>query len=182
MGKKIFGGEVSELNDKKDNSEVTPMSIKLLFDNEKFELMKVLCLLNALKVGKKGQRKVKELLFYYSLEAYNLDIYLNNFVKDFNKSHIPSPNQYFRFQEKIKKIILLLSHYNFILVKSDMATKLEDLNLVLTESGEDFFEENRTLYINELYENYLELINQYKFNSQNLNKIKTGAFMSDDTQ
>ncbi len=110
-----------------------PASIELLFDNEKLDLIKTMGLLYAcFSINKSKYRKVSEIVFYYSLVNFDL---VKLFEEDKDIRSSISPNLYFRFQNKINKILLYLSYLDFIEIKGSLAFKTEDLAARLTESG-----------------------------------------------
>lgn len=159
---------------RKYNSSV-PASIQILFNNEKLELMKVLCLMKAFSVQSNKQRKVGEILFYYSLVNFNL---ISLFDSDSNKKNLfdPSPNLYFRFQTKINKILLIMSHLKFIEIKGNISKKLDESNIKLLPTGKQFFEEHHSKYFSNLSDKYVEAYELISYSSENLKKIKEGQF------
>ena len=58
---KCGGGRNDSMNPKLN---YTPESIQILFDNPKLEIIKILCLLNALVKYSKKQRTIEEILFW----------------------------------------------------------------------------------------------------------------------
>lgn len=166
----MYGGERRDLmKNRKDNFSSVPASIQLLFDNEKLELMKVLCLMNTFSIQSKKQRKVGEILFYYSLVNFNL---IKIFNSELEKDITPSPNLYFRFQTKINNLLLNLSHLQFIELKGDISKKLDDLKVKLLPHGKKFFEDNKSKYLLDLQEKYLHAFNEIGFTAENIKIIK----------
>lgn len=176
MKKKISGGERNDLMKvQKNNKSTVPLSIQLLFNNEKLELMKVLCLMNAFSNQSNKQRKVEELLFYYGLVNFNL-IYLIDSKNDKEHDFTPSPNQYFRFQIKIKNILLVMSHLQFIGINGEISKKIEESKVKLLPLGKKFFENNKTEYLDDLYNKYIEMSETISYSSVNIKKIKEGQY------
>ncbi|WP_270365415.1 hypothetical protein [Bacillus paranthracis] len=155
------------------HNSLVPASIQLLFHNEKLDIMKVLCLMNALSAESNKQRKVDELLFYYSLVNFNL-IYMFEGFKDKDVEITLSSNKYFRFQTKINELLLIMSHLNFIEIKGDISKKVDELKVKLLPPGKTFFEETKSEYFKVLYEKYLYAFNSIKYSSENAKKIKEG--------
>ncbi|MGA4722224.1 hypothetical protein [Fictibacillus nanhaiensis] len=153
------------------HDSLVPSSIQLLFDNDKLDFMKILCLINALSSISNKQRKVEELLFYYSLVNFDL-IKLFNIEK--KNGFTPSPIQYFRFQTKINEILLAMSNLKFIEIKGEMSNKLDELKVKLLSPGKDFFQQHSTEYFQTLFNRYIEAHSTIKYSSENVNKIKEG--------
>lgn len=151
----------------------TPTSIQLLFNNQKLEIMKVLCLLNALSSQNNKQRKVEEVLFYYSIVNFEL-YYLFNEKQMSEKDVFPSSNQYFRFQTKINEVLLIMSSLKFIEVKGKISNKLDDLKVKLLKDGIVFFEDNSSDYLRTLYESYINAFNSINYSIENVKIIKEG--------
>ncbi|MDM5224568.1 hypothetical protein QUF86_28450 [Peribacillus sp. NJ11] len=148
-----------------------PPSIQLLFDNEKLELMKVLCLMFSFSNQSNKRRKVSEILFYYSLVNFDL---INLFAEGTEKQNgfAPSPNLYFRFQTKINDILLIMSHLQFVSVRGDISKKLGDITVQLTPKGRQFFSEQNSEFFSTLQENYTSAFNTVSFSMDNLKVIK----------
>ncbi|MDN4493366.1 hypothetical protein [Ureibacillus aquaedulcis] len=158
---------------KQESNYSTPTSIQILFNNQKLEIMKVLCLLNALSSQNNKQRKVEEILFYYSIVNFELD-YLFREKQKSEKDIFPSSNQYFRFQTKINEILLLMSSLKFIEVKGKISNKLDDLKVKLLKDGRVFFVDNSSDYLKALYENYIIAFNSINYSMENVKIIKEG--------
>ena len=176
MKKKKYGGGGSDLMEReiKYNSSI-PASIQLLFNNQKLEIMKVLCLMNALSIQSNKQRKVEEILFYYSLVNFDLAYLFNNKL-DTKNEFAPSPNQYFRFQTKINEILLIMSHLQFIEIKGKLSNRLDELKVKLSLPGKKFFEDNSSEYLNSLLKKYIEIYETIDYSAENVKKIKEGQF------
>ncbi|MGD6777699.1 hypothetical protein [Sutcliffiella horikoshii] len=157
------------------STTLVPHSIQLLFKNEKLDIMKMLCLMNALSVESNKQRKVEELLFYYSLVNFNL-VYLYNGSKEKEIELTPSSNQYFRFQTKINEILLTMSHLRFIEIKGEMSNKLDELKVKLLLPGKAFFEEHCTEFFKSLFDQYIETQRTIKYSTDNIKIIKEGKY------
>lgn len=166
--KKAFGGERKDLM---KYNKVVPTSIQLLFNNDKLDFMKVLCLLNALDTESNKQRKVEELLFYYSLVNFDLSSLFD--VHKYDKiGFLPSTNQYFRFQTKINGILIAMSDLKFIEIRGEMSNKLDELKVKLLLSGKVFFEENQTNYFKVLFDKYIDVNKKIKYSSENMKKLR----------
>jgi hypothetical protein len=166
-----YGGERSDAMASPINSKVfVPQSIKLLFENEKLDLMKTLTLLYAfvLHSKRKKKRKVSEVVFYYSLVNFDL---IRLFVDQADKSKI-SPNLYFRFQIKINRILLKLSHLDFIEIKGTLNEKIDDLLIELTPKGVMFFKELNLPILLKLTEKYINALNRVNCTAANIKILK----------
>lgn len=157
----------------KEYKSFVPASVQLLFNNEKLELMKVLCLINALSKKSKKQRKLEEIVFYYSLVNFDLN-YL--FGLDYiNKKMLPpSPNLYFRFQTKINNILLIMSQLEYIEINGSITNKVEEIKIKLLPLGMKFWDENKTDYFNELFDNYTNTCELINYSAANVKRIKEG--------
>lgn len=162
------------MNKSINNVSIVPPSIELLFNNEKLDLMKFLCLLYAFSLKSNRKIKVSELLFYYGLVNFNLRIVLE---KNTDKTGIvvePSITLYFRFQSKIQKIILDISFLKFATLNGDLSKKLDEITLKITPKGKSIIEELDSPFFKELTSNYVEVIDSVKFKASNLKIITEG--------
>ncbi|MGQ4668699.1 hypothetical protein ACUIJN_23240 [Metabacillus halosaccharovorans] len=148
-----------------------PPSIELLFNNEKLDLMKMLCLLYTFSLESKKSRKVSEIMFYYSLVNFNL-IKLFNSDGEKRQGLTPSPNLYFRFQTKINRIFLNMSHLQFINLNGDITKKLDDMTVQLTPTGSLFFKEMDSVFFSNLKVEYTNVIKEVKCTASNIKLIK----------
>jgi hypothetical protein len=156
---------------KKNKSLSVSLSIQLLFDNEKLDLMKVLCLMFSFSKQSNKRRKVSEILFYYSLVNFDL---IKLFEEEMEKQNefSPSPNLYFRFQRKINEILLNLSHLQFVELSGDISNKLDDIKVKLKPAGKKFFEEHNSEYFGDLQEKYISVLDEVSFSAENVKVIK----------
>lgn len=148
-----------------------PPSIELLFNNEKLDLMKILCLMYAFTLESKKRRKVSEIMFYYSLVNFDL---IKSFEKneENNKSFTPSSNLYFRFQTKINGILLNMSHLQLINLQGDLTKKLDDITVQLNPLGKLIFEEIDSVFFSNLKKEYTNAFKKVKFSASNMKVIK----------
>lgn len=168
----MFGGGRNDLMEYKGNRSFSvPISIQLLFDNDKLELMKVLCLLNAFSVKSNKQRKVSEILFYYSLVNFDLIQIFNEELEE-QLGYTSSPNLYFRFQSKINGILLNMVHLQFIDVKGNISDKLDDIKVKILPKGKQFFNEYSSEYFLFLQNRYISAIDKISFSNENIKRIK----------
>ncbi|KZN98581.1 hypothetical protein [Pseudobacillus badius] len=159
---------MSSLNNK-DNA--LPLSIELLFNNEKLDFMKTLSLLYAFSKGRKKHRPVSEILFYYSLVHFDL-IKLFEPIVESRMGTKPSLNLYFRFQAKINKILLNMAHLQFVTLQGDVTKKLEGIKVSLTPKGKEFFEEIESEYFSDLVGVYISTLDKVKFSPGNEKILK----------
>lgn len=150
---------------------VVPPSIELLFNNEKLDLMKVLCLMYAFTLKSKKRRKVSEIMFYYSLVNFDL-IKLFEDSEENKMGIIPSPNLYFRFQTKINQILLNMSHLKFINLQGDLTKKLGDITVQLNSEGAAAFEEVDSVFFSNLKVEYTKALEKVKFSASNMQIIR----------
>lgn len=155
----------------KNNPSSVPPSIQLLFNNEKLDLMKVLCLICTFSNQSKKHRKVAEIMFYYSLVNFDLILLFEEGTKKQN-SFAPSPNLYFRFQTKINGILLTMSNLKFVVVRGDISKKLDDITVQLTPIGKQFFEEQNSEFFTILQEKYTSAFEKVDFTIDNIKVIK----------
>lgn len=117
-----------------------PSSIELLFENEKLELMKVLCLISSMSSKRRKYLSVSEIVFYYAIVNFNL-------ITIFEDVNITSsPNQFFRFQSRISNIIIRMENLNFIELKATLSTKKDDIKIRISSSGMKFYEEHNSVF------------------------------------
>ncbi|USK41737.1 hypothetical protein LIS77_24905 (plasmid) [Cytobacillus firmus] len=157
------------------HNSIVPTSIQLLFNNEKLDIMKFLCLMNALSNTSNKQRKIEELLFYYSLVNFDLIYFFKGNLEE-KVEVAPSSNQYFRFQTKINDILLAMSHLEFIEIKGEISNKLDELKVKLLKPGKVFFEENCTEYFRDMIDKYIIAHEEIKFSPDNAKKLKEGKY------
>ncbi|GAB6432578.1 hypothetical protein bcgnr5372_48740 [Bacillus luti] len=155
----------------KHNDSSVPVSIQLLFNNEKLDIMKVLCLMNAFFNKSKKKRKVSEILFYYSLVDFNL---ITLFEEEIDKNNVfaPSPNLYFRFQQNINGILLNMSYLEFLEVTGDVSKKLDEITVKLLPKGKQFFQEHKSAFFSNLQEKYISTFDKVNFSTENVKVIK----------
>ena len=168
-----FGGGKNALKQKNNLFNTsTPLSVQLLFENSKLDLIKTLVLLYSFSLkGAKKYKKVQEVVFYYSLVNYNLVPIFNG---DHVNNHLLSLNQYHRFQFNINQILLHLWQLDFIEVKGDLTIKTLDIGVKLTEKGKEFVEELQLDYFQALINDYTSALDSVKCSRENLNKLKGG--------
>ncbi|MBH0167608.1 hypothetical protein IHV12_22115 [Fictibacillus sp. 7GRE50] len=152
------------------NTSVPP-SIELLFNNEKLDLVKTLCLMYAFSLKAKKRRKVSEIMFYYSLVNFDL-IKLFETSEENRNGLSPSPNLYFRFETKINGILLNMSHLQFIDLKGDLTKKLDEITVQLTSTGIEFFEKMDSEFFSNLKEEYANAFEKVAFSANNLKVMK----------
>ncbi len=162
------------MNKSVNNVSIVPPSIELLFNNEKLDLMKFLCLLYAFSLKSNRKIKVSELLFYYGLVNFNLRIVLEKNTDETGIVVEPSITLYFRFQSKIQKIILDISFLKFATLNGDLSKKLDEITLKITPEGKSIIEELDSPFFKELTSNYVEVIDSVKFTASNLKIITEG--------
>ena len=152
---------------------IVPASIQLLFSNRKLEIMKLLSLLQVFSNQSNKQRKVEEILFYYSLVNFDLSkLFEENITIKEQRESYPSPNQYFRFQIEIKELLLLMSDLGFVEINGKLSDKVEDLKVKLLLKGRSFFEANTSEYLNNLLVEYETMLGKIVYSVKNVKKIK----------
>lgn len=145
-----------------------PISIELLFENEKLELMKVLCLIYSNSLKSRRYVTISEIVFYFALVNYNL-------IKVFEeKNTTTSPNLFFRFQSRISHIIIYMKNLDFIDLKADLSTKTDDIKIRISNNGKLFYKEHNSVFLRELQEKYLSTFEKVNYTVANLKKLKEG--------
>lgn len=157
-----------------NDTTIVPPSIELLFNNEKLDTIKFLCLLNAFSLLTKRHIKVPELLFYYGLVNFNLYKLFDENIQNSTNYSNPSINLYFRFQTKLPKIIINLINFKFIDFKGDLSNKRAELSLKISPIGQDMIKEMDSHFFIELTEKYTAVINCIKFTTHNIKVITEG--------
>ncbi|MED3022541.1 MULTISPECIES: hypothetical protein [Bacillus] len=129
------------------NTDVLPLSIKLLFNNVYLETANMLCVLTEFKSKKKGIR-LSELLFYYVIVS----------AKDYEavteQLREPEPGkkiktQFQRYESKMKSILINLESADYIELS---ASEKSDVYVKITKKGIDF--------VSGLEKDYFELLQQ----------------------
>ncbi|MGG3452699.1 hypothetical protein [Paenibacillus rhizolycopersici] len=155
------------LDDTRDFSSV-PSSIELLFENEKLDIMKILCLLYSISVKSQRYATISEILFYFSLVNYNL-------IRIFeDENYTSSPNQYFRFQARFNPLLIKMENLKLIEIKANIFIKTEDIKLKVTSEGKSFYEESETEFLRKLQEKFNEVFIIVQFTNANEKKLKEG--------
>lgn len=148
---------------------VAPQNIKLLFENQQLDIIKVLSLLQVLRnKSKKKFYKVEDIIFYYSLVNFDLIKLLSEDVNNLMKDR----NRYLRFNKSINQVILELSNLKYIDINGDLYSKKQQLGIRLNDKGDAFvktFDSEYFLHLAEMYQNVTININN---NSVNKNKVK----------
>lgn len=134
-------------------------------------MMKMLCLMYAFSLKSKKRRKVSEIMFYYSLVNFEL-IKLFEISEENKRNLIPSPNLYFRFQTKINRILLNMSHLQFVNLQGDLTKKFGDITVQLTPTGKVVFEKVNTVFFLDLKKEYINAFEKVNFSAGNLQVIK----------
>lgn len=148
---------------------IAPQNIKLLFENEQLNIMKVLSLLQVLR--NRSEKKfytIKDVVFYYSLVNFDLIKLLDEDVSNLMKNR----NRYLRFNKSINQIILELSNLKYIDIKGNISSKKEQLGIRLNGKGEAFISTFDSEYFIHLAEIYQNVIINISNNSVNKNKVK----------
>lgn len=145
-----------------------PISIELLFENKKLELMKVLCLIYSVSLKSKRYVSISEIVFYFALVNFNLI----NIFEDINKT--TSPNLFFRFQSRISNIIIHMNNLDFIDLKANLFTKTDDIKIRISNTGKEFYIENNSVFFEELQEKYISTFEKVNYTFSNLKILKEG--------
>lgn len=171
----MFGGERGVLMSRLVNDfSIVPPSIELLFNNEKLDTIKFLCLLYAFSLITKRHVKIAELLFYYGIVNFNLYKLFDENIQNSNSVSDPSINLYFRFQSKLPKIIINLTNLNLIDFKGDFSKKKEELTLKISSEGQVLIKEIDSEFFLELIDKYNYVINSIKYTTHNLKILTEG--------
>ncbi|MDU5492921.1 hypothetical protein ACQR24_01490 [Clostridium perfringens] len=148
---------------------IVPKNIKLIFENEQLNIMKVLILLQVLRdKSKKRFYKIEDIVFYYSLVNFNLIKILDEDINNLMKNR----NIYLRFNKSINQIILELSNLEYIDIKGNISCKKDRLGVRMNEEGERFLKPFNSEYFLHLKEEYENVITNIENNLMNKNKVK----------
>ena len=158
MNKKIFGGEVSDLNESFNAS----LELELLFKNRKLEALKYLLVLyiRNKKIG------INELLYYYSIINIGLD----------DSFDTPRINVYLKDKKAINQIVLFLDNLNFIIIDGNLTQKLENFKVKITDDGKDFIEKFEVTWMKEYLQSFEDIIslNKYEQKKNRFNQMLIG--------
>lgn len=129
-----------------------PISIELLFENEKLELMKVLCLIYSISLKSKRYVSISEIVFYFTLVNFN-------FIKIFEDINTTtSPNLFFRFQSRISNIIIHMNNLDFIDLKAKLSTKTDDIKIRISNTGKEFYIEHNSVFLRNYKKSIYQLL------------------------
>ncbi|CAI8830360.1 HTH marR-type domain-containing protein [Bacillus sp. IT-79MI2] len=129
------------------NTNVLPLSIKLLFNNVYLETANMLCVLTEFKSKKKGIR-LSELLFYYVIvSAKDYEAVTEQLREPESGKKIKT--QFQRYESKMKSILINLESADYIELS---ASEKSDVYVKITKKGIDF--------VSGLEKDYFELLQQ----------------------
>ncbi|WP_270339898.1 hypothetical protein [Bacillus mobilis] len=129
------------------NTNVLPLSIKLLFNNVYLETANMLCVLTEFKSKKKGIR-LSELLFYYVIvSAKDYEAVTEQLRNPESEKKIKT--QFQRYESKMKSILINLESADYIELS---ASEKSDVYVKITKKGIDF--------VSGLEKDYFELLQQ----------------------
>lgn len=129
------------------NTNVLPLSIKLLFNNVYLETANMLCVLTEFKSKKKGIR-LSELLFYYVIvSAKDYEAVTEQLREPESGKKIKT--QFQRYDSKMKSILINLESADYIELS---ASEKSDVYVKITKKGIDF--------VSGLEKDYFELLQQ----------------------
>ena len=130
--------------------------IKILFENNKLNIMKVLVLLKVLKEqNKKKFYGIDDISFYYGLVNFNLLKALDGEADTLSQDR----NKYFRFSKSLNKIILILNSFGYIELESFTLDKKNKIKIRLNKKGEQFFDLIYNEPFKDLNEKYRRVLN-----------------------
>ncbi len=127
------------------NTNVLPLSIKLLFNNVYLETANMLCVLTEFKSKKKGIR-LSELLFYYVIVSAKDYEAVTEQLRNL-ESETKIKTQFQRYESKMKSILINLESADYIELS---ASEKSDVYVKITKKGIDF--------VSGLEKDYFELL------------------------
>lgn len=141
---------------KKNVSLNLPLEIDLLFDNKKLDILKYLGILYQVKTKtKKRKLNLEQLLYYYTILYYET-----------SNTSTPLIYKYLRDKKRISEILIYLENLKFVQVHGDVFTRLNGLQVSITELGiqsiGSWQSDSVSLYLN----NILNVLEKYPYGSK----------------
>lgn len=146
-----------------------PIEIDLLFDNKKLDTLKYLGILYQAKIRtRKRKFNIEQLLYYYTLLYYET-----------NNISTPLIYKYLRDRKRINELLIYLENLKFIQVHGDVSSRLNGLQVSITEAGiqaiESWQSDSILIYFNHI-SNILEKYPYGSMISEFQNLLHIGEF------
>ncbi|MEB7051425.1 hypothetical protein [Mammaliicoccus sciuri] len=133
------------------------IEIDLLFDNKKLDTLKYLGILYQVKIKRKNSKlNVEELLYYYTMLYYET-----------NNIKTPLIYKYLRDKKRINELIIYLENLKFIQVHGDVTSRLNRLQLSITECGVQAVESLQSDSTLKYFEYTSHIIEKYPYRNKN---------------
>ena len=141
---------------KKNVSLNLPLEIDLLFDNKKLDILKYLGIIYQVKTRtKKRKLNLEQLLYYYTILYYET-----------SNTSTPLIYKYLRDKKRISEILIYLENLKFVQVHGDVFTRLNGLQVSITELGiqsiGSWQSDSISLYLN----NISDILEKYPYGSK----------------
>lgn len=141
---------------KKNVSLHLPLEIDLLFDNKKLDILKYLGILYQVKTKtKKRKLNLEQLLYYYSILYYET-----------SNTSTPLIYKYLRDKKRISEILIYLENLKFIQIHGDVFTRLNRLQVSITELGIQSIESWQSDSILQYLNNISNILEKYPYESK----------------
>lgn len=141
---------------KKNISLNLPLEIDLLFDNKKLDILKYLGILYQIKTKtKKRKLNLEQLLYYYTILYYET-----------SNTSKPLIYKYIRDKKRISEILIYLENLKFIQVHGDVFTRLNGLQVSITELGIQSIDAWQSDSILRYLNNISDILEKYPYGSK----------------
>lgn len=142
---------------KNNNFSYLPIEIDLLFDNKKLDTLKYLGILYQAKIKtRKRKINIEQLLYYYTLLYYET-----------GNISTPLIYKYLRDKKDINELLIFLENLKFIQVHGDISSRLNRLQVSITEEGINAIESWQSDSILTYFEHISNILEKYPYGSMN---------------
>lgn len=123
-----------------------PIEIKFLFDNSKLDALTYLVILYSIKKNtRKKFTNLEQLLYYYTIVNQNIDT-----------AELPLINKQLVDGQKILKLLIYLSNFDYLSVEGSLLSKKSDLKIKITDMGFNLVENWESVYIRKFVDGVCE--------------------------
>lgn len=149
-----------------------PLSIELLFQNKKLDIISLLCILSCFHKKRKGVT-VDEATFYYSIVTSGAEISINDKVWDINdaRAKVEVDANLMLIRERVKEIVIVLTNVGYV----DFEFSNEHVQLKINKSGLDIVNSLSSGYFSEIINKTNDIKEIIRFNKTNEKRIELGV-------
>jgi len=149
-----------------------PLSVELLFQNKKLDIISLLCTLSCFYKKRKGVT-VDEITFYYSIVTSDAEISINGQVWDMNdaRAKVEVDANLMLIRERIKEFVIILTNMGYV----DFEFANEQVHLKINKSGLDIVNSLSSGYFTNIISKTNEVKEIIRFNKTNEKRIQLGV-------